>query len=361
MNMADTLWVGTRKGLFRLERKGKSWNIAHVSFMGEPVSMMLHDPRDKAVYAALRLGHFGVKTHRSDDNGKTWTEVATPAYPKSDEPKPPATSMIWALEPAGPKVGDGLWAGTLPGGLFFSGDRGASWTLNKALWERPERKQWMGGGADEPGLHSVCVDPRDPKHVLVAVSSGGVVRTRDGGATWTTTSKGMFAEYMPPEQRENPDVQDVHRLMQCPGNPDLMWVQHHNGIFRSVDHGATWQHVTGMRPSSFGFGVAVHPKDGNTAWFVPAAKDMMRVPTDAKLVVSRTEDGGKTCEVFTEGLPQEHCYDIFYRHALEVDESGKRLAMGSTTGHLFTSSDAGESWKQLPHFLPPIYAVRFGV
>lgn len=363
--MSHTLWVGTRKGLFRLESgdAGKSWRIANVSFLGEPVSMVLHDPRDRAVYAALNLGHFGVKMHRSDDGGKSWSEIAAPAHPKSENPevKDKPTSQIWALEPAGPTTSDGIWAGTLPGGLFHSSDRGASWKLNTGLWNHPQRAKWFGGGADEPGIHSVCVDPRDKKNVMVGVSCAGVWRTGDGGETWSQTAHGMIAEYMPPEKREDPDSQDPHRVMHCPSNPDLVWTQHHNGVFRSVDNGKRWTQVTGLKPSSFGFGVAVHPKDGNTAWFVPAVKDQTRIPVEGRLVVTRTRDGGKSCDVLTNGLPQDHCYDLVYRHAFEVDSTGKTLAMGSTTGHVWSSPDGGDSWHRLPHFLPPIYVVRFGL
>jgi hypothetical protein len=45
-------------------------------------------------------------------------------------------------------------------------------------------------------------------------------------------------------------------------------------------------------------------------------------------------------------------------HGLDVDASGTRLAIGSTTGALWTSGDAGESWRLVNAHLPPVYAVR---
>jgi hypothetical protein len=349
--MSDRLWVSTRKGLFRLQASGAGWSIDQVSFLGQPLSLTFPDPRDGSIYAALNLGHFGVKLHRSEDAGQSWTEVGVPVYEKAEDGSGPSLMQIWALEAAGPDAADGLWAGTLPGGLFFSSDR---------LWDRPERSQWFGGGADQPGIHSVCVDPRNKRHVLVAVSCGGVCRTEDGGETWTAAAEGMFAEYMPPEQRGNPDVQDPHRMVRCPGSPDHLWVQHHNGVFRTTDNAHHWEHVTGLQPSSFGFGVAVHPTQPETAWFVPGVKDEIRIPVDGKLSVTRTRDGGRTCDVLTHGLPQQHCYDLVFRHALDIDSTGQRLAFGSTTGHLWTTSNGGDHWTMLPNHLPPIYAVRFG-
>jgi hypothetical protein len=148
--------------------------------------------------------------------------------------------------------------------------------------------------------------------------------------------------------------------VQCHTAPDNLWVQHHNGVFRTTDGAANWTHVKGLKPSSFGFGVAVHPRDPDTAWFVPGVKDEVRVPVDGKLVVTRTRDGGQSCDVLTRGLPECASYDIVYRHALDIDQSGDRLAFGSTTGHVWTTPNGGDEWKRLDALLPPVLAVRFG-
>jgi hypothetical protein len=138
-----------------------------------------------------------------------------------------------------------------------------------------------------------------------------------------------------------------------------MWCQHHNGVFRSEDAGATWRDLPAIRPSKFGFAVAAHPRDKLTAWFVPAIKDERRIPVDGKVVVARTRDGGKSFDVLTRGLPQHHAYDLVYRHALAVDESGERLAFGSTTGGFWISEDGGDSWTAPEARLPPVSVVRF--
>jgi hypothetical protein len=165
----------------------------------------------------------------------------------------------------------------------------------------------------------------------------------------------MLALYMPPGQQENQNMQDPHRVAQCAAEPEVMWTQHHCGIYRSSDSGANWQHIN----KSFGFAVAAHPRDPQTAWFVPADADERRYPRDGKVVVTRTRDGGKSFDVLSEGLPQEHAYDLIYRHALDVDASGERLAIGSTTGGLWTSRNGGDSWQCVNAHLPPIYCLRF--
>jgi hypothetical protein len=370
--MSDRLLVATRKGLFVLQGDGEGgWTLGEPDFVGEPVSMVLPDPRDGSIYAALNLGHFGVKLHRLRADRVQWEECAVPVYPpQPEEPKPshdaapgqpPAPwtlQQIWSLETGGPDEPGVLWAGTIPGGLFRSDDGGGTWSLNRALWDRPERREWAGGGYDAPGIHSVMVDPRDSRHVTVGVSCGGVWQTGDSGASWSLTADGMEADYMPPELRGEPNAQDPHRVVQSPSHPDVLWTQHHCAIFRSTDGAAHWRRIE-AQPSSFGFAVAVHPREPDTAWFVPAVKDQYRIPVNGQLVVTRTRDGGLTFERFSNGLPPAPAYDLVYRHGLAIDETGSRLAMGSTTGALWTSSDGGENWRLISAHLPPVYCVRF--
>jgi photosystem II stability/assembly factor-like uncharacterized protein len=365
--MSSTLLVSTRKGLFVLASRGHGWAVEHVAFLGDRVSLALADPRDGAWYAALDLGHFGAKLQRSVDRGRTWTELAVPAYGAGDQvltgdgkpPRPATLELIWSLEAGGADQAGRLWAGTLPGGLFRSDDAGASWDLVRGLWDRPERAEWFGGGYDVPGIHSICVDPRDPRTIRVAVSCGGVWRSDDDGETWALTGDGLFAAYMPDERARDPRIQDPHRMVQCPGAPDTLWIQHHNGVFRSDDGGAQWHDVPDVQPSVFGFAIAVHPRDPRTAWTVPAVKDEKRVPVGARLVAARTGDRGATFEVLSDGLPQAAAYDLVYRHGLAIDRSGDRLAMGSTTGGLWTTDNGGDHWYALPERLPPIAAVTF--
>ncbi|MBK8764669.1 MAG: exo-alpha-sialidase [Burkholderiaceae bacterium] len=360
---AQRAWVATRKGLFEWARRDGRWSIEHLSFPGDPVSAVLApDPQvaGRPMIAALNLGHFGVKCHASDDQGRHWREVAAPAFARkpADSPDPTDWSVrqVWTL--AG--FGDRIWAGTLPGALFESLDGGQSWTLNEALWTQPGRLEWFGGGYDVPGIHSILIDPRPAaggRRLLVGISCGGVWTTADAGLSWGLSARGMRASYLPPEGSEDQNTQDPHRIVACSAAPDHLWCQHHDGIWRSTDAAASWQRIGAVPVSDFGFAVAVDPTDPQRAWFVPAASDQRRMPVDAALVVLRTDDGGASFRTLRAGLPQSHCYDLFYRHGLDVSSDGRTLMMGSTTGGLWVSEDAGERWLHLSSTLPPIHSV----
>jgi photosystem II stability/assembly factor-like uncharacterized protein len=142
----------------------------------------------------------------------------------------------------------------------------------------------------------------------------------------------------------------------CPSSPDYLWQQNHCGIFKSEDGAASWTEVTEKEgPARFGFAVAVDEKDPNRAWVVPGVSDEIRTAVQGAICVCRTDDGGKTWNAFRNGLPQEGSFDIVYRHALGYH--GSQLVFGSTTGNLFHSRDAGESWGVVSNYLPMVYAV----
>jgi hypothetical protein len=356
--MAERMIVSTRKGVFDFRRRSSGeWSVERASFVGTPVVGTFYDPRSGNLFACLDHGHYGAKLHRSADDGKAWEELPTPSYEGASGEA--SLNLLWVIAPAGSDQPGVLWAGTVPGGLFKSTDNGESWTLSKALWEAPEKKNWFGGGFDDPGIHTICVDPRDSNHVLVGLSVGGVWATKDGGVTWSLAANGMWAEYVPPENRNDQEIQDPHMILQCENHPDVFWCQHHNGMFRTDDNCANWQELLEVPISNFGFPVAVHPNDPLTAWFAPALDDELRYPVDGKVVVNRTCDGGKSFETLRNGLPQAHAYDLIYRHSLVVDETGERLAMGSTTGALWVSENGGDEWTTVSAHLPPIYAVQF--
>lgn len=394
--MATTLLLGTRKGTVIIERKNGRWQPRDILHAGIPVCYAARDPRDGTLWSSLDHGHWGPKLSRSRDNGASWEEVLSLKYPQGarhivqymptpdfdpmapagqPEYKDAAVYKIWNIAFGAASQPGRLYAGTIPGGLFISDDGGDTWELNRPLWNHESRggdlfngdatseNQWSGTpasvdyGVFEPGIHSIVVDPRDPNHLYVAVSSAGVLESCDGGNTWAVRNKGMRNDYMPDPEAEW--GHDPHFVTACAGQPDHLWQQNHCGVFYSDNGAKTWKKVSQTDAGvHFGFPIAVDARDGRSAWVVPARADSERMSIDGGLFVARTRDGGQTWQTLRKGLPQQHAYDIVYRHAL--DATGDYVCFGSTTGNVYLSEDRGDSWQSLGHHFPPVYSVRFG-
>jgi hypothetical protein len=390
--MSDRILLGTRKGLIIIERRSNGWRTAGLAHAGAPVCYAARDPRSGAIWAALDHGHWGSKLSVSRDNGGTWADSGQVKYPEgaryaefnifeADESGQPKQAIrdakllkLWCFAFGNDDQPGRIFVGTIPGGLFASDDDGETFELNLPLWNHESRggdmfngdasgqSKWfgtpaaVGTGEFAPGIHSIEVDPRDSKRVLLAVSCAGVIETIDGGKTWHARNNGMKVDFMPETDAEW--GHDPHLIRLSRNNPDHVWQQNHVGVFYSSDGAKTWQPVSkqGKLPH-FGFPVAADADDGKSAWVVPARSDAERMTVDGSLVVCRTQDGGESWEALREGLPQEHAHDVVYRHALDI--AGPRLAFGSTTGNLYVSENRGESWVPVGHNFPPIYSVRF--
>lgn len=388
------LLVGTRKGTFIVEHDGGSWRPRLSGHAGQGVNVVARDPNGGTLWALLGHGHWGAKLSRSDDDGATWRDnPAQINYPagarfysqdmvedSSAEHgvswkvgiKPATLQKLWAIGFGRPGE---IHIGTIPGGLFTSRDGGDSFELNRALWNHESRggdlfegegsgasgdTKWFGtpaseGGDFAPGIHSIEVDPNDPDRMLVAVSTAGVIETTDGGKSWHSRNRGMKLDHQPDEDAEW--GHDTHLIQMCAGDPNHVWQQNHNGVYYSRDGAVSWTKVSAPEQGvHFGFPVTTDRRDGRVAWLVPGHSDMQRMTIGGGLFVARTRDGGQSWEQLREGLPQALAYDVVYRHALhsELDT----VAFGSTTGNLYVSDDAGDTWQTVANNLPPIYSVR---
>ncbi len=354
------LLLGTAKGLVVYTKKDNDWQIETVYFTGLPVSMVYVDERTQTWWIGIPHRHWGQKLHRSTNQGKSWQLVAAPRYPPLSllkNGKQATLKLIWCMAHAGIDKPNELWLGTEPGGLFHSTDNGDTWQLIESLWHHPSRKElWFGAGKDEPFIHSIVVDPHNNNHVYIAVSCAGVFETKDYGKTWFSRNVGLKATYLP-----NPEVEvghDPHLLLACAADPSVLWQQNHCGIFRSTNGGMTWDDVSDKNGiAHYGFALAIDPKNPNRAWVIPAQSDQQRVPHDLAFCVCRTEDAGQTWQQLRQGLPQKHSFDIVFRHSF--DNLGDILAFGTTTGNLYLSDNAGDSWRCVSHNLARIDAVRF--
>jgi hypothetical protein len=371
------LLIGTAKGGFLLESKGGAWRLAGPFQLGSKVHDVRLDPRDgRTLLLASTGGHLGPTLFRSTDRGRKWRETkGSPKFGRASKAakfkgtsRGKAVKINFWLEP-GPAAEPGSWyCGTSPPGLFRSDDAGDTWTGVLGFNENPMWSTWTtdgdSGTPDGSLLHSVVIDRRDARRLMVGVSGGGAFESTDGGRAWTPRNVGVATDFMPPG--EHLYGHDPHQIVASPADPDRLYRQDHCGFYR-MDRARSfeWKRVGKNMPrdvGDIGFGVAAHPQDPDVAWTFPmdGTKLWPRTSPGARPAIHRTEDGGKTWRRFDRGLPKEHAYFTVKRQALCADDVAPATGVyfGATSGEVWGSFDRGESWTNLVAHLPHIYSVR---
>ncbi len=358
----DTLvLVGTIKGafLFRSDGARRNWEVGGPYFPGRQVYALAYDGRKgrKRLWAAANSSYWGSFLSSSDDFGKTWTEPETYNV-KFPEGTDMSLKQIWQIALGRPSDPNTLYCGVEPAALFKSADAGATWSLERGLFDHPHRAQWMPGGGGLC-LHTIIPDPSNKKRMFVAISTGGVYRTDDGGATWQPRNAGIRAKFMPPENQYPEFGQCVHKVVSHPSNPQRMFLQHHWGLYRTDDAGDSWKDIGNGVPSDFGFAMEIDPHDAGTVYIIPIESDEFRCTPEAKLRVYRTRNSGESWEALTQGLPQRDALETVLRDGLAADSSAPTgLYFGTRSGKLFASRDGGDSWRALSEGLPAITCVK---
>ncbi len=250
-----------------------------------------------------------------------------------------------------------MYAGTEPGAVWRSEDRGETFTLEQALWDHPERPEW-GAGFGGQAFHTILPHPTDPQSVTAAISTGGVYQTTDGGESWQARNQGIKAEFLPEGQQYPSFGQCVHKVTRHPARPERLYLQNHGGVYRSDDEGGVWKSIADGLPAEFGFPIVVHPHEPDTVYVFPLSDSAGRYPTDGKAAVWRSRDAGETWEELADGLP-----DAFYvgvmRDAMTADDhESAGIYVGTRNGAVWASSDAGDTWRQIVADLPDVMVVR---
>jgi hypothetical protein len=346
--------AGTRKGLFLLkgDESRRRWEVEGPLLPGWEVFHAVIDSRSGALYTAANNFVYGGTVQRSDNLGQTWERGEGLALP---EDSGLTLEKTWHVEPGREAEPDVLYLGATPGVLFRSDDGGASWEPVRELLEHPTRDRWQPG-AGGMCCHSVQLDPADPQRMYVGISAAGVFRT-DDGSTWTPANKGTAADFMPDPFPEL--GQCVHKLLLHPERAERLWQQNHCGVYRSDDRGESWERLEGNGlPSGFGFPIALHPRDPDSAWVVPEEDAENRVTSNGRLGVYRTRDGGASWELCTGGLP-EPAWVAVLREGMasdRLDPAG--IYLGTQSGSIFVSPDEGEEWIEAATHLPPVLSVE---
>jgi photosystem II stability/assembly factor-like uncharacterized protein len=380
--------VGTRKGAFVLTADGKreKWDVSGPFFAGWEIYHLKGSRVDpNRIYVSQTSGWFGQIIQRSDDGGKTWHQPGTPAgspaagppqsvsnkfvYDASAESGKPLTThqwydgtqhpwefkRVWHMEPSLTDA-ETVYAGVEDAALFQSSDGGQNWTELAGLRGHGTGPKWQPG-AGGMCLHTVLLDPANPKRIYVAISAAGAFRTDDGGATWKPINKGLYSKYIP-----NPTAEVghcVHHVAMNPARPEVLFMQKHWDVMRSDDAGDSWQKISGNLPTDFGFVIDVHAHELETIYVVPIKSDSEHYVHEGKLRVYRSRTGGHEWEAMTRGLPQKDCYVNVLRDAMAVDSLDEcGVYFGTTGGQVYGSADAGENWQAIVRDLPAVLSVE---
>jgi photosystem II stability/assembly factor-like uncharacterized protein len=382
--------VGTRKGAFILTADGKreKWNVSGPHFAGWEIYHAKGSTIDpNRVYVSQTSGWFGQVIQRSDDGGKTWFQPGTPpgeekgpggmpkgesnkfVYDVSPETGKPLTThqfydgtqhpwefkRVWHLEPSLAEP-DTVFAGVEDAALFKSKDGGKTWSELSGLRGHGTGPKWQPG-AGGMCLHTVILDPSDPKRIYIAISAAGAFRSDDGGATWKPINKGLHSLYIPDPTAEVGHC--VHHVAMNPKRPGVLFMQKHWDVMRSDNAGDSWTEVSGNLPTDFGFVIDVHAHQPETVYVVPIKSDSEHFVPDGKLRVYRSKSGGNEWEELTKGLPQQNCYVNVLRDAMAVDSLDDcGVYFGTSGGQVYASSDGGDTWNAIVRDLPGVLSVE---
>jgi len=359
------LLIGTRKGLFvARSRNGRSdWDLDLARFamnFNNAVYAVGVDNRRPVprLFASVTSEHWGPGLAYSDDLGVTWTEpprspVAFPEFTGT------SLERVWQIQPGNSAEPGVIYAGTQPSALFRSEDGGVSFDIVRSLWDHPHREQW-GAGYGGQAIHTIIPHPSQPDRVLVAMSTGGVYRTGDRGASWAPANQGIKVNFSPEEYPEY--GQCVHKVAADPADPDRLYLQNHGGVYRSDDWGGQWVPIASGLPADFGFPVLAHPRRAGTLYLFPLQADARRAPPEGRCHPYRSDDGGGSWYPLHKGLPEEGFWVGVLRDALCTDGADPAgIYFGSRGGEVFASQDEGESWSQIAGHLPDVLSVRAAI
>ena len=341
MSSMLSVLVGATKGAFFFHSPGAGsvardgWRLTGPHLEGWEVSTLFGAP-DGRLFAGTAHMAYGPTLRVTENGGESWRQL--PHGPRYARERGRCVHRIWQLA-AG--VDGTLYAGVDEAGLFASEDGGDTWRELEGLTRHPSAPGWRPCASGIP-VHSLLPHPTDARRLRVAISDGGVFRTEDGGESWTACTAGL------PERAGDPEGmrRGVHRLVADPFAPETLYIQHIEGMFRSLDGGESWSPLNRGLPFLFGFPLAVTAR--GDLYIAPLDPETRCFP-DGRLRLYRKPHGQEEWEPVGRGLPEAPHYVGVLRDALSADErTPAGIYFGTTQGDLFYSQDDGENWDRLP-------------
>jgi photosystem II stability/assembly factor-like uncharacterized protein len=335
--MASVLYVGTDQGVVVARGRDRTdWQVSeHALRIWEVSELAVSSAAPNKVFAGTR----GDGVWMSEDFGKTWSK---PCYGK----RGPGKVRCVTIDPHDPRR---LYAGCEPIDLFASEDEGKSWIRIDAIWELPfVPSTTYPLTRVEPHVRDVAIDPMDPDVIYAALQLGYIIMSGDRGRTWTRLDKGLDC--------------DVHTILIDPLDPRHLIVAtggHDSrlgrapgrALYKSDDGGAAWTPTAMNFTQEYCVPLVRDPHHPDRLYSALARGTQRRwrgQPNGAESVVIRSDDGGRNWESVGAGIATTD-----FPEALAVDGAG-RLYAGCRSGDLYTSNDVGGSWQRMDIDVPEI-------
>jgi photosystem II stability/assembly factor-like uncharacterized protein len=326
-------------GVFKRAASGGEWQ--HALGNVEAYTVCVHPGDPKTVLAGTSDGVW-----RSTDAGAT--------FKRADSPD--AKRQIWCfmVDSRDPKK---ILAGASPIDVYRSDDGGQKW---RKLATPKIAEHCKGPFASR--VMRFAQNPRKPDEIYAALEINGVMRSNDGGETWTDCSDGLIKLSERPHLSNKiisdttaEGMLDGHAVTINPADPDSPIVALRMGLFRTNDHGKTWQDMEVRRfsPTTYGRDVKVSPAEPNTLY---AALSVAAASHDGGLY--RSQDNGKSWQRFDKVQVHGTIMSIGLHQ-----KDPKQVYIGARyDGEVFGTQDGGNTWQAmpLPGEVQHIYSVACG-
>lgn len=305
-----------------------AWQVA-TKLAGQPIRCLAAAPANAAVvYAGADDGVW-----RSADRGLTWQRAGLDGH----------NVKSLAVSPHEPGV---VYAGTRPPCIFVTRDAGATWVELESF--RTIRFRWLWRSPAEPPdfrayVQGLSVSPTDPNLIVAGIEFGAVIRSTDGGQTWSNHIPGT--------------VRDCHSLTFHAHRGDWVYEAGGGGMAVSRDGGARWERPREGLPYRYGWACAADPERPEV-WYVSAgpmgwsgAPQVHKDGAAGAYIYRRS--GGSPWQQLAGGLPQPLDYMAY--GLLTDPQAPGHLYAGLSSGDVWHSADYGDAWQKLPFSLGSIH------
>ena len=334
-----TLLVATTEAVceFRRADAKSDWTLVRDDIReGHHVSALLYEPRSKLLFAGQ---HFEGGLFASADGGQTWS-------PRNNgfQSEHVYTLMV---QYRGDKTV--LFAGTEPVMLYRSDDLGQSWTALPSVAQVRDMDKWIFPRS-EPHIKNIASHPAEPDTIYVCVEQGDLLKTTDGGKTW---SQGDSIDAPDDKFRR-----DIHRVTFRKSNPNEIFLTTGIGLYHTTDGAKTWEHLTDPSfPLGYPDPFFIDPNDENVMYMVGAGgnpnPNWAEEGTAHPLIMKSTDSAWTWVEAMN-GIKKPVRGNIEAAAMHNSQEIGMELFAGTACGELYSSRDGASSWQLISNELPPV-------